>query len=261
MPAKKKNGSANNGAMIKAESTELAYLKKYEGHFDSGVDGINPDDMPQPRIKVRHAMSKLTREEKDLIAEGDFYHTITKESFGSKIEIFPILFWKSLVWFNKEDQTFQAARHFYQFGEINEIQDVGEMRDQINDPIFRKQEQESYNIILAFADAIHDMGYNGMKAAAEPVVFSTRSASNAQVRKVFNPTVKMDWARHSIPLTAHKVQISTLETTFKNGVAWVPYFDFIGYADEKEFSALNYLVDIAKKEISKKANDVKNAFE
>ena len=256
MSRPKKNG---NG-LIKAENTALAYLKNYKG--ESGVDGISTEDMPQPRIKVRHAMSKLSREEKENIAEGDFYNTITKESYGNKIEVFPIFFWKSLVWFDKETQTLQAARHFYRINNTEEIQDIGEMKDQIDsDPEFKKQGGESYNFILAFADQIKEMSLKGSGAIIDPLIYSTRSASNTQVRKVFNPTVKMNWVRHGIPLAVHKIAISTIETQYEKGSAWIPHFDFIGYADDKEFAALMFLADQAKNTISKTAEQIKEVFD
>jgi len=238
--------------IITANETMPEYLKGYTD-IETGADCIGVDDVTKARLKARHAMGKdLNAEDKKKIPEGDFYNSVTKEHYGNMVAVYPLYEWKSLVWFD-EGQKFLASRSFYNFEDAQSIEDKGEMKDQIDEDKFWKKRQEGYNFMLVFQSDIKKMAETG--EVATPLLYSTMSSANKNVKKQFNPIIKLR-AKKGIPIYVNKIEIMNMLTAVKTGTANIPEFDFsMGLAPEPEFKALKLMFDNLKTSILGNSNN------
>jgi len=97
--------------IVKHEPQRLAevpeYLRRPEGVPPAGLENLERSDMTLPRLAVAQALSPQLSESDpkyiDGLRPGMFFNTITKEIYGKKVQLVPLLFYKTRILFGNLD--------------------------------------------------------------------------------------------------------------------------------------------------------------
>jgi hypothetical protein len=77
------------------------FLKEVKGR--DGFDAMTKEDMVLPRLGICQALSPQRQKDKPSyiqgLSEGDMFNTITGQNYGDKIELIPLTFTKSRIYF------------------------------------------------------------------------------------------------------------------------------------------------------------------
>ena len=111
-PATPTRQAASNTAIERAQPQGLAevpeWLRRPEGQAPAGLENLDRADMTLPRLGLCQALSPQ-RSESDPkyingLRDGDFFNTITKEIYGRKVQLVPLLFYKTRLLFGPMDE-------------------------------------------------------------------------------------------------------------------------------------------------------------
>jgi hypothetical protein len=103
--------SAQTAAIEKHKPQELAevpeYLKRAPGQGAAGFEEVEQGDLTLPRLGLCQALSPQ-RDETDPkyiegLNEGEYFNTLTGESYGGTIQIVPLLFFKNKIAFRDKN--------------------------------------------------------------------------------------------------------------------------------------------------------------
>lgn len=97
--------------IVKHERQELTevpeYLQRRDGAPPMGLENLSREDMTLPRLGVAQALSPQLSESDpkyiDGLRPGNFFNTITKENYGKKVQLVPLLFYKTRILFGPID--------------------------------------------------------------------------------------------------------------------------------------------------------------
>jgi hypothetical protein len=93
-------------AGILAEVPE--YLRKQPGEPPAGLENLERSDMTLPRLGLAQALSPQVSESDPKSIEnlrpGMFFNTITREIYGKKVQLVPLLFYKTRILFGSMDE-------------------------------------------------------------------------------------------------------------------------------------------------------------
>jgi hypothetical protein len=83
------------------------WLQRNPGQPPMGLENLERTDMTLPRLAVAQALSPQLSESDPKYIEGlqkgMFFNTITREVYGKKVQVIPLLFYKSRILFNAMD--------------------------------------------------------------------------------------------------------------------------------------------------------------
>ena len=84
------------------------YLRKQQGEPPAGLENMDRQDMTLPRLGLCQALSPQCSESDPKFIEGlqkgEFFNTITKERYGRKVQLVPLLFYKTRILFGPIDE-------------------------------------------------------------------------------------------------------------------------------------------------------------
>jgi hypothetical protein len=93
-----------NGAL--AEIPE--YLRRAPNEPPAGLENMDRQDMTLPRLGLCQALSPQCSESDpkyiDGLQKGEFFNTITRECYGRKVQLVPLLFYKTRILFGPMDE-------------------------------------------------------------------------------------------------------------------------------------------------------------
>jgi hypothetical protein len=83
------------------------YLRRKDGEPPMGLENLERQDMTLPRLGLCQALSpQRSKTDPKYIAglsEGEFFNTITRENYGDRVQLVPLLFYKTRIYFNAMD--------------------------------------------------------------------------------------------------------------------------------------------------------------
>lgn len=221
-----------NEVVKKEENAVPAHLKTTNKE-ELGINGIKPQDIVLPRIKIVQQSSSTAKKANKELREGMYYDNISHKSYGEKISFFPVLMYSSLVWFNS-DLKFQGS----------EKEDIatGE-KVFFGDEEFCKNNKpkESFNYMIVLDSDLKAAVKN--KQPLLPTLFSCISSARSNARKL-NRYIWSNGVEQSIPIYGQIVNAGVEIKEFTQGPAYNPTFKFGRYATEEEFA---YLKEMHKK--------------
>jgi hypothetical protein len=84
------------------------YLRRAEGEPPMGLENLERSDMTLPRLGLCQALSPQCSESDpkyiDGLQKGEFFNTITRENYGRKVQLTPLLFYKTRILFGPIDE-------------------------------------------------------------------------------------------------------------------------------------------------------------
>jgi hypothetical protein len=98
--------------IVKHEPATLAevpeYLRRAPNEPPAGLENMDRTDMTLPRLGLCQALSPQCSESDPKYIEGlqkgEFFNTITKERYGRKVQLVPLLFYKTRILFGPMDE-------------------------------------------------------------------------------------------------------------------------------------------------------------
>ena len=211
------------------------------GKDDLGTDGIESGDIQMPRIKLCNPASMIDKAGIG-VSDGELFDVVTGKVFGKSLIMFPLLTWKSKVWFS---DSFTLLCTQYLNKETGQTTEFGSDTSVINDKDKegRSKGKDSYNFMVITEEELQ-------KAIAEnsmpfPTAFSTVGTANKPTKQL-NGKLKMN-AMRSIPIYGQAVEITTKLVPNKKGTDfYIPQYAYPRFANEKEFAMLKVLHEKAK---------------
>lgn len=197
---------------------------------DMGVDNIKSSDMVIPRLKIVQGLSRV-KDENDALKEGEFYHTLTKESMGNSVIFYVLFFWPSLIWFS-EDQKFLGSEH----NDGSQLVRIGDIN--FDDMAVRSKALGAFNYMICLSKDITS------GTLPEILIYSATSAAQRPARNL-NGKLKYN-AQKQVPIWGQKIKMTTLKKQFPRGSAYMPQFQFGSFASEGEAAVLKELYNMAK---------------
>ena len=228
------NGKKNVPAKKEAAGVP-AYLVSKDG--DLGNEGISPNDVRIPRLKITQKSSKYT--DKVEIKNGEIYNTLTGKNMGASIEFHVLLMWKSFVWFSED---FKMLGTKYRDIVTNEEVIMGT-------PGKPDNAKESWNYMVITREDLATCIKNHQLTF--PSIFSCISASLSGARQL-NSKIQIN-ANQKVPCWAQIVSMTSEAKEYPKGTAWMPVFKFPGFCNETEVKALKALRENCKKLYQQKA--------
>ena len=96
-------------ALAKVEKQPFGLVKVPEylrGQGQKGLEEVGRDDMILPRLAIAQsgspAFKKASRDRIEGLEEGDLYNTLTRVIYGDKVNLIPVLFFKSFIKFGEK---------------------------------------------------------------------------------------------------------------------------------------------------------------
>lgn len=84
------------------------YLRRKDGEPPAGLENMDRQDMTLPRLGLAQALSpQVSESDPKAIKElrpGEFFNTITRERYGRKVQLVPLLFYKTRILFGPMDE-------------------------------------------------------------------------------------------------------------------------------------------------------------
>lgn len=84
------------------------YLRRADGEPPMGLENLERSDMTLPRLGLCQALSPQCSESDpkyiDGLQKGEFFNTITRENYGRKVQLTPLLFYKTRILFGPIDE-------------------------------------------------------------------------------------------------------------------------------------------------------------
>jgi hypothetical protein len=84
------------------------YLRRAEGVPPMGLENLERSDMTLPRLGLAQALSPQVSESDpksiDNLRPGMFFNTITREIYGKRVQLVPLLFYKTRILFGPMDE-------------------------------------------------------------------------------------------------------------------------------------------------------------
>lgn len=94
----------SNGALTEVPE----YLRRPEGVPAMGLENLERSDMTLPRLGLCQALSPQCSESDPKyingLQKGEFFNTITRENYGKKVQLVPLLFYKTRILFGPMDE-------------------------------------------------------------------------------------------------------------------------------------------------------------
>ena len=91
-----------------ALSTVPQYLRRTDGAPQAGLENMDRQDMTLPRLGLCQSLSpqRIKSDPKYIpqLEEGSYFNTITREDYGGKVQVVPLLFYKSRLLFAPMDE-------------------------------------------------------------------------------------------------------------------------------------------------------------
>ena len=226
---------SNDKAIQKTDEAVPKYLQVKDNQ--TGAENISANDIVVPRIKICQALSEIKKENKD-VTDGMIYSNMG-EVFGEVLKFFPLLFWRSTVWFSEDKKllctvfTDPESREPVVFG---------------NDPdLVKASDKELAEKKVTMSDS-HNYMIIPEKTLAQalkkgeipfPTIYSGMSAAIKYCRQL-NGKIKTNSLK-KIPIYGQLVAMKTQADTFKKGEAYMPRFGYGRFASEDEFKFLQEL--------------------
>ena len=97
-------------ALAKSDpNTALANVPEYQrGKGQIGLEQVERDDMILPRLAIAQsgspALKKSSKVRIEGLEEGELYNTLTREIYGDKVKLIPVLFFKSYIKFKPKGE-------------------------------------------------------------------------------------------------------------------------------------------------------------
>jgi len=221
-----------------------AELPAYLQTDDTGVETIEPSDIVIPRIKIAQSTSHNAKKIITELKDGDVYNSLSNESYGNKVNIFVLLYWKSRVWFTDD---FKMRGTIY-----NDIVTREKVKFGSDTSYCEKHWDEgidAYNyMVITEKELQQSIKTNQIPF---PSIFSCMSAAISSARQL-NGKLKTNSLKR-IPIYGQLTTIETYEHKFKKGQAFMPRFKYGRYATEEEFKFLKDFHNKCK-ELQKRAD-------
>lgn len=107
-PARPQQSSAIEKRRDSALSEVPEYLRRADGEPPMGLENLERSDMTLPRLGLCQALSPQCSESDpkyiDGLQKGEFFNTITRENYGRKVQLTPLLFYKTRILFGPIDE-------------------------------------------------------------------------------------------------------------------------------------------------------------
>ena len=107
--AKKEAIEKHSSAAVEVHESSLSapdYLRPTPGEQPAGTENIDRSDMTLPRLGLcqNNSPQRIRTDAKYIegLREGDFFNSITGEVYGERLQIVPLLFYKSRILFGEE---------------------------------------------------------------------------------------------------------------------------------------------------------------
>jgi hypothetical protein len=215
-----------------------------------GFEGIDSEDLELPRIKLIQSISP--EKDKFNVAEGEFFHNVTEESFGSEVTIIPIIIQKAFVlWSPKEDGRGILARandgvHWQPSEGEFEVAPITDMPKKKVKWVLAKTVKESG--LAEFGSSIPDdedskpaatkqyniLAYLPDFPEASPCVV-TLQRSAIKLGKKLNSKLKVATQSKGVDLFAFQLKMSSTSEKNANDQKFFSFrFDMDGYAKDKK---------------------------
>ncbi len=92
------------------------YLRRTDGGIPAGLENLDRQDMTLPRLGLCQALTpQRSKSDPKFIpglTEGEFFNTITREIYGTRVELVPLLFYKTRILFGPMDEGTACAQFF-----------------------------------------------------------------------------------------------------------------------------------------------------
>lgn len=198
----------------------------------TGTEGMDSNDVSMPLMKIAQAQSGIISDEDSGAKPGVLYDKMTKEIYGESVNVFPLLFWKSKVWFSSEFSLLRSECKSITTGEPLSI------GLPVDDPQLNEIEAlDSYNFFLMLESELTKALKSG--TFPMPTRWMTVKAANAPTKQL-NSKLKIN-AMRKIPIYGQLVTISTKLQKFKTGQAYMPVYTYGRWASKEEAVILNSL--------------------
>jgi len=229
----------------------------------TGTEHMDSEDTIVPRLKICQAMTrKAVKEDIADLDNGDLYHTTKKVNYGKSLDIYILFHWRSEVWFS-ESRALIGTR-FRNPNDKNQWITYGSEIDDILEDLKKPAAQRKYTGKLGGTD---NHNYMCVRASSidnnempEIFIYSAGSAA-CKPAKQLNSYLK-DKARNGWPIYAHRITLSTVETSFEAGDAWMPSFTWGKTCDDpKQAEILKSLCEEASRLMALEDTHVKGAGE
>lgn len=226
---------AQQKQVAKRGVTEVPTFFKKEG--DLGVNSISSEDTVMSRIKICQASSKNKKINPDL-RDGDYYDNLTSKSFGSKLSIFILSHWSSLVWFSKDFKLRAVAIYDTK---TRSYKGFGREFDQcVYDELEAGRKTQNYFVVTG--KQLKDGVTKNIPIIPYIMEFSNMSEKSA---RQMNSKLRTN-AMQGVPIYGQEIVLSTKDTSFSSGDAYMPVFSYGRYLTEPEYHYLKNLYEVTK---------------
>lgn len=242
LPAK-----TNQSAPPAKMNNQIAQL--YGTITDRGTSSISGEDMTIPRIKIVQPMSTDIKTAIDGIKDGNWYDKLSSKDLGKQIEFYPVMFWKSRIWFS-DDQKMLASQ--YKDPSTGNMVTFGNDTDVIlKSPDAGK---DSFNYFIVLKDDLERAAVQGTAPAF--FVFSMISASIKSAKQL-NSKIRFN-DQEGLPIWSQLTIATTHSVKFDKGAAWMPLFQYgqvLGMGEDpmavNKITVLNKFYNTVKQFVSK----------
>ncbi len=207
----------NKNMPVKREVVEGLPSYLQAGSAKKYASTIDSSDITIPRIKLCQPMSTAGKDQNPDLRDGQFYSSLTAESFGSEMKVIFIDSYKSRVWFSAENKM--LAQQSYLRTGVTDI--VGPEAEAIkNNPALLADGDEQFNY---WTVRVEDL----VKAVATKTIpsfylWSIGGIAMKNARKM-NSTIKINEGK-DIPIFVNIFDIGVSKEQTKKGVAYIPTF-------------------------------------